>query len=192
MNAPSPLGIVDGHNDLAWALRNLNGYDLQAYPLDVRQDRTRTDLVRLAEGGVGGQFWSVYVPFSTGTKAVTATLEQIDFVLRMIGHYPDRLMLALTADDVERAASQGRIASLLGARNRLTTMIGLWARYGFPNYRAAVPIVGDVPAIRPSKAQRLRLTPEELKAAEEAMESDRADEVITIATPQQSNKDLRA
>ncbi|WP_395244902.1 NAD(P)/FAD-dependent oxidoreductase [Agromyces sp. MMS24-K17] len=84
------------------------------------------------------------------------------------------------------------IASLLGARNRLTTMIGLWARYGFPNYRAAVPIVGDVPAIRPSKAQRLRLTPEELKAAEEAMESDRADEVITIATPEQSNTDLRA
>lgn len=79
------------------------------------------------------------------------------------------------------------IASLLGARNRLTTMIGLWARYGFPNYRTAVPIVGDVPAIRPSKAQRLRLTPEQLAAAEEAMEFDRSDEVITIATPAQSN-----
>ena len=89
-------GIIDGHNDLAWAMRQLNGYDLDAYPLDVRQDRTRTDLVRLAEGGVGGQFWSVYVPFSTGSRAVATTLEQIDFVLRMVGHYPDHLALALT------------------------------------------------------------------------------------------------
>ena len=82
------LAIVDGHNDLAWALRQLNRYDLEAYPVDVRQSRTRTDLVRLAEGGVGAQFWSVYVPFWTGAGAVTATLEQIDFVLRMVAHYP--------------------------------------------------------------------------------------------------------
>ena len=107
--------IIDGHNDLAWAMRELNGYDLDAYRLDERQDRTRTDLVRLAEGAVGAQFWSVFVPFTLGAQAVTATLEQIDFVLRMIGHHPDRLQLALTAADVERARSAGRIASLLGA-----------------------------------------------------------------------------
>ncbi|MGI9823881.1 NAD(P)/FAD-dependent oxidoreductase [Agromyces sp. Marseille-Q5079] len=81
------------------------------------------------------------------------------------------------------------IGSLLGARNRLTTMIGLWARYGLRWYRTPVPIVGDVPAIRPSRAQRLRLTPEQQLAAAEAIESDRADEVITIATPSESNAD---
>ncbi len=81
------------------------------------------------------------------------------------------------------------IASLLGTRNRLTTMIGLWARYGFPHHRKAVPIVGDVPAIRPSRAQRLRMTPEEQAAAAVAEASDRADEVITIASPAQSNRD---
>jgi membrane dipeptidase len=107
--------IIDGHNDLAWAMRELNGYDLEAYRLDERQDKTRTDLVRLAEGNVGGQFWSVFVPFTLGAQAVTATLEQIDFVLRMIAHHPDRLALALTAADVERARGDGRIASLLGA-----------------------------------------------------------------------------
>jgi membrane dipeptidase len=107
--------IIDGHNDLAWAMRELNGYDLDAYRLDERQDKTRTDLVRLAEGGVGGQFWSVYVPFALGAHAVTATLEQVDFVLRMIAHHPDRLALALTAADVERAHESGRFASLLGA-----------------------------------------------------------------------------
>jgi membrane dipeptidase len=107
--------IIDGHNDLAWAMRGLNNYDLAGYRLDERQSATRTDLVRLAEGGVGGQFWSVYVPFSLGERAVTATLEQIDFVLRLIAHYPDRLELALTAADVERATAAGRVASLLGA-----------------------------------------------------------------------------
>jgi membrane dipeptidase len=108
--------IIDGHNDLPYAMRELNGYDISTYRLDERQDRTRTDLVRLAEGGVGGQFWSVYVPAKlAGTTAVTATLEQIDFVLHMIAQHPDRLELALSAADVVRAHEQGRIASLMGA-----------------------------------------------------------------------------
>ncbi|WP_375480749.1 dipeptidase [uncultured Jatrophihabitans sp.] len=108
--------IVDGHNDLAWAMRDLVGYDLDAYPLDVEQDRTHTDLVRLRAGGVGGQFWSVFVPAQlSGGAAVTATIEQIDFVLRMTARYPEHLALALTADDVDAAFRAGRIASLLGA-----------------------------------------------------------------------------
>jgi membrane dipeptidase len=108
--------IVDGHNDLPFAMRELNDYDLDAYHLDKRQSETYTDLVRLAEGGVGAQFWSVFVPAGwAGEKAVTATLEQIDFVLRMTAHYPDRLALALTAADVESAYASGRIASLMGA-----------------------------------------------------------------------------
>jgi membrane dipeptidase len=108
--------IVDGHNDLAHAMRKLTGYDLSDYPLDQRQERTHTDLVRLAAGGVGAQFWSVYVPSTLqGDRAVTATLEQIDFVLHMVAKYPQHLELALTADDVQRASDAGRIASLMGA-----------------------------------------------------------------------------
>ena len=108
--------ILDGHNDLAIAMRELNGYDMAAYPLDERQSKTRTDLVRLRGGGVGGQFWSVYVPANwAGERAVTATFEQIDFVLRMVARYGDDLVLALTADDVESAIAGGRIASLMGA-----------------------------------------------------------------------------
>ncbi len=81
--------VVDGHNDLPWALRQLVDYDLDRYDLTVRQDRTRTDFVRLREGGVGGQFWSVFVPASlAGEQAVVATLEQIDFVHRMVGRFP--------------------------------------------------------------------------------------------------------
>lgn len=107
--------VLDGHNDLAWAMREHVDYDLDAYPLDVRQSATRTDLVRLGEGGVGAQFWSVFVPCNLGDRSVAATLEQIDFVLRFVARYPERLRLALDADDVRAAVAEGRVASLMGA-----------------------------------------------------------------------------
>ncbi|MDQ1646124.1 MAG: rane dipeptidase, partial [Cryptosporangiaceae bacterium] len=81
-----------------------------------RQDRTHTDLVRLAEGGVGGQFWSVFTEAGRdGERAVAETLEQIDAVHALVARYPDRLALATTADEVEKAQASGRIASLIGA-----------------------------------------------------------------------------
>jgi len=108
--------LVDGHNDLAWELREARSQDLGVTDLTAPVGFTQTDLPRLAEGGVGAQFWSVYVPVSlAGEAAVAATLEQIDFVHRMAGRYPDRLELALTAADVERAFAAGRVASLIGA-----------------------------------------------------------------------------
>ncbi|MEU3571528.1 dipeptidase [Kitasatospora sp. NPDC036755] len=109
--------VVDGHNDLPWAMREQAGYDLGALDLAADQsDRLHTDLARLAEGGVGAQFWSVYVPSSlAGDHAVSATLEQIDFVHALVERYPDRLRLARTAADMEAARAEGRIASLMGA-----------------------------------------------------------------------------
>jgi membrane dipeptidase len=109
--------IVDGHNDLPWELRQRVSYDLDA--LDISADTAAiglfTDLPRLAAGGVGAQFWSVFVPCElSGADAVTATLEQIDCVRRMIERYPDRLALARTADEVEAARARGRLASLIG------------------------------------------------------------------------------
>jgi membrane dipeptidase len=112
--ASSPL--VDGHNDLPWAMRYLAGYDLEKVDPGKTVEKTHTDLPRLRAGGVGAQFWSVFVPSSLpGDTAVTATLEQIDFVHKLIDWLPDDLQLALTADDVESAFASGRIASLLGA-----------------------------------------------------------------------------
>lgn len=108
--------IVDGHNDLAWALREAVDYDLDRFDVTARQTLTQTDLHRLAEGGVGGQFWSVYVPSSwAGERAIGGTLEQIDFVRHLVRRYPDRLTLAVTAADVEMAQVNGTVASLLGA-----------------------------------------------------------------------------
>jgi membrane dipeptidase len=110
------IPLVDGHNDLAWALRDAGGQDLAGTDLAGPVGFTHTDLPRLAGGGVGAQFWSVYVPVSlAGEAAVAVTLEQIDFVHRMAGRYPDRLELALTAADVARIFAAGRVASLIGA-----------------------------------------------------------------------------
>src|ERR1700683_5254702 len=112
----SRFPLIDGHNDLPWELRELYGSDLAAADLTGRLPDTQTDIPRLAEGGVGGQFWSVYVPASlAGDTAVTAVLEQGHLVHRMVAAYPDRFALALRADDVEAAFAAGKVASLLGA-----------------------------------------------------------------------------
>jgi membrane dipeptidase len=110
--------IFDGHNDLAWELRRRVRYDFDA--LDITADRSatglHTDLPRLRAGHVGAQYWSVYVPCDLGGEAaVSATLEQIDAVRRLVARHPDHLALATSADEVERARAAGRIASLLGA-----------------------------------------------------------------------------
>jgi membrane dipeptidase len=108
--------ILDGHNDLPWALRDLGQSDLGGVDLAAGLAGTQTDLPRLRAGRVGAQFWSVFVPSSLqGDGAVSATLEQIDLTRRMIDRYPDALELALTAGDVERIMAAGRIASLMGA-----------------------------------------------------------------------------
>jgi membrane dipeptidase len=110
----SPL--VDGHNDLAWAMRCLAESGAPTVDIASLQTATRTDLPRLRDGCVGAQFWSVYVPSTlTGGAAVAATLEQIDVVHTMITGHPDHLGLALTADQVDAAFARGTIASLLGA-----------------------------------------------------------------------------
>jgi len=107
--------LIDGHNDLAWELRKAKG---EGEDPDVggSTPRFHTDLPRLEAGGVRGQFWSVYVPSDLVDPhaAVTITLEQVEVVLGLVARYPDRLELARTADDVERIARAGKVASMLG------------------------------------------------------------------------------
>lgn len=111
--------LIDGHNDLPWALREKVGNRLET--IDLRQDHSQgekalqTDLPRLKQGGVGAQFWSVYVPVELEKDAaVTAVFEQIDVVHRLCERYPESLELALTAADVERIHHSGKVASLIG------------------------------------------------------------------------------
>ncbi|MGW0089483.1 dipeptidase [Streptomyces sp. NPDC003328] len=124
--------VVDGHNDLPWALREQVAYDLDARDIAHHQnEHLHTDLPRLREGGVGAQFWSVYVR-SDLPDPVPATLEQIDCVRQLTERYPADLRPTLTAADMEAARAEGRIASLMGAEgghsiaNSLGTLRGLY------------------------------------------------------------------
>jgi membrane dipeptidase len=126
--------VIDGHNDLAWALREAGVTDPASVDIAAPVDFTHTDLPRLQRGGVGAQFWSVYVPAELqGEAAVVTTLEQIDLVRRLAARYPGALELAYTAADVKRIMADGRIASLLGAEgghsiaNSLGTLRALYA-----------------------------------------------------------------
>jgi membrane dipeptidase len=105
--------VIDGHNDLPWAIRENPAAPRDVLAYDLRR-RTpgNTDLERLRQGGVGGQFWSVYVPAEK--VAAKTQLEQIDIARRVFALYPDRLAFATSADEVERAMREGRVASLMG------------------------------------------------------------------------------
>lgn len=105
--------LIDGHNDLPWAMRGRVNYDMSKWDIAQGHEQGQTDIPRLKEGGLGGQFWSVYVPVGA-ENPVLATMEQVDFVKRMIERYPDAFELALTADDVLRIHREGKIASMMG------------------------------------------------------------------------------
>ena len=110
--------LIDGHNDLPEQLRE--NYNMSVEGLASGTDRRpdhplMTDMERLHQGRVGGQFWSVYIPSEvTGDAAIRATLEQIDIVKRLVKAYPSDLELARTADDVVRIHKSGKVASLIG------------------------------------------------------------------------------
>ena len=110
--------LIDGHNDLPWALRQ--GFGNDPYRVDLATNlaattRLHTDIPRLRAGGVGAQFWSVYVPASLEpVEAAKATFEQIDTVKRIAAAYPSVFEIATTADDISRIHKAGRIASLIG------------------------------------------------------------------------------
>jgi membrane dipeptidase len=111
--------LIDGHNDLPWEIRDKHGNDLES--VDLTRDTSHlehplhTDIPRLRAGGVGGQFWSVYVPAELkGLDSTQAVHEQIDLTRRMIERYPRVFERADSADDIVRIHRAGRIASMFG------------------------------------------------------------------------------
>jgi membrane dipeptidase len=106
--------LVDGHNDLPWAIRTdkTAPSDVAAYDLNGKV-AGQTDLKRLRQGGLGAQFWSVYIPGEVGSGYARMQLEQIDIARRMIERYPE-FKFATTVADIRAARREGRIASLLG------------------------------------------------------------------------------
>jgi membrane dipeptidase len=111
--------LIDGHNDLPWQYEERVKNHLAQ--IDIKQDQSKvtpplhTDIARLRQGRLGGQFWSVYIPTTLkGGDAVRAVIEQIDVVHRLVATYPETFEIARTADDVVRIHRSGKIASLIG------------------------------------------------------------------------------
>ncbi|MFD1787810.1 dipeptidase [Sphingomonas floccifaciens] len=111
--------VLDGHNDLPWEIRER--HEAKVESIDLTQNTAalpfpmQTDIPRLKKGGVGGQFWSVYIPASvTGPRAVEMTIEQIDIARRFVAANPQAFRMAKTADEARAAMKAGRIASLIG------------------------------------------------------------------------------
>jgi membrane dipeptidase len=108
--------LMDGHNDLAWALRTLVQSNLSMINLNEKQGQLNTDWVKAREGYLSGQFWSVYVPCGVEADkvAVLDTLEQVDLVRRLTETYPDVLQLVGASSQLKSAFSQYKIASFMG------------------------------------------------------------------------------
>lgn len=108
--------VIDGHNDLPWAMREKAASSFKQADISQPQPRFHTDIPRLKQGNVGAQFWSAYVPSETRLerRAAHNTLEQIDLIHRMIKRYPETFEMAATADDIERIHKSGKIASMIG------------------------------------------------------------------------------
>jgi len=108
--------LVDGHNDLPWAIRESKTAprDVDAY--DLRKTTPhQTDLARMNAGKLGGQFWSVYIPGEIKDSGYARVqLEQIDIARRIIAKYPEKLVLASTAADIRAAFKKGKVGSMLG------------------------------------------------------------------------------
>ncbi len=109
--------LIDGHNDIADAIRERGGLDSVSFA--VNQPKLMTDIPRLRSGAVGGQFWAAYVPVTTmdsggGPHPAVYALEQIDLIYRLCARYRNVLAMATTAADVERNFAAKKISCLIG------------------------------------------------------------------------------
>ncbi len=132
--------VFDGHNDLPWQVRTEASLSFDNLDISQPQPELHTDIARLRAGGVGAQYWSVYVPANTveSGRSHQMTLEQIDIVRAMVQRYPDTFAMALTLDDILRCRREGKIASLIGVEGghsiensieKLRRLFRLGARY---------------------------------------------------------------
>lgn len=132
--------VFDGHNDLPWQVRTKASRSFDALDISQPQPELHTDIARLRAGGVGAQYWSVYVPANTVESGAShqMTIEQIEIVRAMCERYPDTFELALTIADIKRARKSGKIASLIGVEGghsiensleKLRRLFAMGARY---------------------------------------------------------------
>jgi membrane dipeptidase len=101
--------VIDTHSDTTpW-------FQDPEWHFDERHDEGHEDLPRMREGGLDAQFWSIYMGETPGRgAAIRAAIERIDAVHELVRRHPRDLALATSADDIRRAAAEGKIACLMG------------------------------------------------------------------------------
>jgi membrane dipeptidase len=105
--------LIDTHNDIT--SRTVEGFDIG--PRNNSDRPTNTDLVRMKEGGMGAEFFAVYVAgtYTNGNHSANRTLQMIDTVRHdIIAKYPNDFVFATTAAQIEDAHKRGKIAALMG------------------------------------------------------------------------------
>ena len=112
--ATTPL--VDGHNDLPWAIRESKTAPRDVGAYDLRKTTPhQTDLARMTAGKLGGQFWSIYIPGEVKDSGFARIqLEQFDIARRIVAMYPEKLVAASTAADIRAAFKKGKVGSMFG------------------------------------------------------------------------------
>ncbi|QDU57582.1 dipeptidase [Aeoliella mucimassa] len=142
--------LIDGHNDMPWEIRDKANGDFDRLDISKWQSTLQTDIPRLRQGGVGGQFWSVWVPADYAYRNIARdeTIRQIELVRAMIRRYPEAFELALTSEDITRIHSEGKIASLIGVEGghciegsltNLEHLYSLGARYMTLTHSDTIP-----------------------------------------------------
>jgi membrane dipeptidase len=119
--------LVDGHNDLPFNLYSLLKNQIADFNFD--QDLSNdavfgfdsckscfTDLPRIKKGKLGAQFWVAYVSCDPTyyNTTVSRSYEQVDVIKRLIAKYPNDMEFVTTADGIEQAFANKKLASMIG------------------------------------------------------------------------------
>ena len=103
--------VVDGHNDITSMMID-EGYDLGTSSVG----KYHTDIARMKQGGMTGQFFSIYVDQKYAKEGGSArrAMDMIDSVYRLAERYPNDFFMATSVADIRRAKRQKKIAALMG------------------------------------------------------------------------------
>jgi membrane dipeptidase len=99
-HADTPQRFLDENFDIGSTDPNDNGH--------ISLDKARA-------GNLGAEFFSIWVdPATNQGHFAKHTLDLIDSVYEQAAHHPDRMMMAFSVEDIERAHKQKKLAALMG------------------------------------------------------------------------------
>lgn len=104
--------VVDTHNDITSPITDEN-FDMRER--DVT-GKIQTDIPRMKEGGLGAEFFSIYVAakYAKEGGAARRALDMIDGVYEQVRRHPESLQMAYTVADIRRIHRSKKIAALMG------------------------------------------------------------------------------